>query len=146
MKMKNLIKSRRGMAIEMAIGVMLLMMAFTIMLLSTAGLQNDHRVDDYNSFNEMVELNNAGMAVLSNPSEYQDSDGYQEIIIKVDGENEINTGYKVRYSDDYNNNDPSEPNHKYEITEDIDGRDVVVPVSAPIYIMSVSGNYNQGRR
>ena len=118
MKIKNLIKSRRGMAIEMAIGVMLLMMAFTIMLLSTAGLQNDHRVDDYNSFNEMVELNNVGMYVLSNPSKYQGSNEYQEIT-KVDGENEINTGYSVRYSASFNGT--GKPDNRYEIikTDDV---------------------------
>lgn len=50
---------------ELAIGVMFLMIAFTIMLLSTAGLQNRHRNDDYKDFNQMIEINNVGERVLS---------------------------------------------------------------------------------
>ncbi len=68
--MKKLIKSRRGVAIELAIGVMFLMIAFTIMLLSTAGLQNDHRVDDYQDFKESMEINNIGEYVVANRSQY----------------------------------------------------------------------------
>ena len=66
MNMKKLIKSRRGVAIELAIGVMFLLMAFTIMLLSTAGLQNGHRVDDYEDFKEKIEINNIGEYVVAN--------------------------------------------------------------------------------
>ena len=68
--MKKLIKSRRGVAIELAIGVMFLMIAFTIMLLSTAGLQNDHRVDDYRDFKESMEINNIGEYVVANRGSY----------------------------------------------------------------------------
>lgn len=68
--MKKLIKSRRGVAIELAIGVMFLMMAFTLMLLSTAGLQNDHRVDDYQSFKEKIEVDNIGEYVVANRGSY----------------------------------------------------------------------------
>ena len=69
MNLKKLIKSRRGVAIELAIGVMFLLMAFTIMLLSTAGLQNRHRNDDYNSFKERIEINNVGEYVVANPTQ-----------------------------------------------------------------------------
>lgn len=68
--MKKLIKSRRGVAIELAIGVMFLMMAFTIMLLSTAGLQNDHRVDDYQDFKEKIEVDSIGEYVVANRGSY----------------------------------------------------------------------------
>jgi hypothetical protein len=66
MHLKKLIKSRRGVAMELAIGVMFLMIAFTIMLLSTAGLQNRHRNDDYKDFNQMIEINNVGEHVFGN--------------------------------------------------------------------------------
>lgn len=69
MNLKKLIKSRRGVAIELAIGVMFLLMAFTIMLLSTAGLQNSHRNNDYKEFNERIEINNVGEYVLANPTQ-----------------------------------------------------------------------------
>ena len=55
---------------EMAIGVMFLMIAFTIMLLSTAGLQNRHRNEDYKKFNQMIEVNNVGEYVLQNRIDY----------------------------------------------------------------------------
>ena len=70
MHLKKLIKSRRGVAIELAIGVMFLMMAFTIMLLSTAGLQNDHRVDDYQDFKEKIEVDSIGEYVVANRGSY----------------------------------------------------------------------------
>lgn len=90
MNMKKLIKSRRGVAIELAIGVMFLLMAFTIMLLSTAGLQNGHRVDDYEDFKEKIEINNIGEYVVANyNTEYKDKTGKE---ITINGEN---TGYLV---------------------------------------------------
>lgn len=88
--MKKLIKSRRGVAIELAIGVMFLMIAFTIMLLSTAGLQNDHRVDDYRDFKESTEINNIGEYVVS---KYETTCGCSDYTIcehywiKLDNEN-----------------------------------------------------------
>ncbi|MBQ7326970.1 MAG: hypothetical protein IJW93_05815 [Clostridia bacterium] len=87
--MKKLIKSRRGVAIELAIGVMFLMIAFTIMLLSTAGLQNDHRVDDYRDFKESTEINNIGEHVLGEPTKYK-TGNYEKI--------EINNDYSVKYT------------------------------------------------
>lgn len=74
--MKKLIKSRKGAAMELAIGVMFLMMAFTIMLLSTSGLQNSLRVDDYEDFNEMVEVNNIGEHVVANYNPICSCDDY----------------------------------------------------------------------
>lgn len=73
--MKKLIKSRKGVAIELAVGVMFLMIAFTIMLLSAAGLQNSLRVQAYQSFNEMIEVNDVGEYVVSlDDSEYNNGD------------------------------------------------------------------------
>ena len=89
MNLKKLIKSRRGVAIELAIGVMFLLMAFTIMLLSTAGLQNRHRNDDYNSFKERIEINNVGEHVLSNRDIYNGSATHSIL---------IDSNYSVRYT------------------------------------------------
>ena len=89
--MKKLIKSRRGVAIELAVGVMFTMIAFTIMLLSTAGLQNRHRNEDYKEFNQMIEINNIGEHVLRN--NYTSSEKTEIIIDEED------TGYKVAFSD-----------------------------------------------
>ncbi len=89
--MKKLIKSRKGAAMELAIGVMFLMMAFTIMLLSTSGLQNSLRVDDYEDFNEMVEVNNIGEHVLGKQDETYKTGGYVRI--------EIDNNYSVKYSE-----------------------------------------------
>ena len=89
--MKKLIKSRKGAAMELAIGVMFLMMAFTIMLLSTSGLQNSLRVDDYEDFNEMVEVNNIGEHVLGKQDNTYKTGNYEII--------EIDNNYSVKYSE-----------------------------------------------
>ena len=54
--MKNLIKSRRGIAIEMAIGAMLIMMALSIVLISISGMQIAHRDNDLKDFDNKVEV------------------------------------------------------------------------------------------
>ena len=54
--MKNLIKSRRGIAIEMAIGAMFIMIALSIILISISGMQTRHMKNDLNDFNEKVDL------------------------------------------------------------------------------------------
>ena len=53
--MKNLIKSRRGIAIEMAIGAMFIMIALSIVLISISGMQTRHMKSDLNDFHEKVE-------------------------------------------------------------------------------------------
>ena len=54
--MKNLIKSRRGIAIEMAIGAMFIMMALSIVLISISGMQIAHRDNDLKDFDNKVEV------------------------------------------------------------------------------------------
>ena len=88
MNLKKLIKSRRGVAIELAIGVMFLLMAFTIMLLSTAGLQNKHRNADFKEFKERIEINNVGEYVVEQKGTYPESSNPQ----LISGEN-IPEGY-----------------------------------------------------
>ena len=54
--MKNLIKSRRGIAIEMAIGAMFIMIALSIVLISISGMQIAHRDNDLKDFDNKVEV------------------------------------------------------------------------------------------
>jgi hypothetical protein len=54
--MKNLIKSRRGIAIEMAIGAMFVMMALSIILVSISGMQTKHMKSDLGDFEKKVEV------------------------------------------------------------------------------------------
>ena len=64
--LKNLIKSRRGIAIELAIGVMMLMTAFSIILLTTGTMQAQQRKDDYNDLVQKIEINEIGEYVCEN--------------------------------------------------------------------------------
>lgn len=106
MNLKKLIKSRRGVAIELAIGVMFLLMAFTIMLLSTAGLQNRHRNDDYNSFKERIEINNVGEYVSKHSTAFVVGQLKKVEDVTNDGVNDnVPEGYYVLRSED----------NKYEI-------------------------------
>ena len=121
MNLKKLIKSRRGVAIELAIGVMFLLMAFTIMLLSTAGLQNRHRNDDYNSFKERIEINNVGEYVVEHKGDYSIS----ATAYKIEGnvEENIPDGYYVLHSE----------NNKFEIyrgdtTDGVDSMELVLTI------------------
>ena len=54
--MKNLIKSRRGIAIEMAIGAMFIMIALSIVLISISGMQTRHMKNDLDEFDKKVEV------------------------------------------------------------------------------------------
>ena len=77
------------MAIELAIGVMFLLMAFTIILLTTAGLQNSSLIKDRDSFYEKVELDQIGEHVCANKSDYLNANNES---ITID---DLDTGYCV---------------------------------------------------
>lgn len=47
---------RRGIAIEMAVGMMLIMIALSIILLTVSRLQSGHRREDLADFNERIEI------------------------------------------------------------------------------------------
>ena len=64
--MKNLIKSRRGIAIEMAIGAMLIMMALSIVLISISGMQHKHAQDDRGDFGKKIEAYEITDYILKN--------------------------------------------------------------------------------
>ena len=91
------------MAIELAVGVMFLMMAFTIMLLSTAGLQNSLRVEDYDDFNEMVEVNNIGEYVFATRTQYSEPGKTYVLENEYEGYSvyrDINDTYKINKGDE----------------------------------------------
>ena len=73
------------MAIELAIGVMFLLMAFTIILLTTAGLQNSSLIKDRDSFYEKVELDQIG----------------EEACLKVLADDDVRLDEKINIRDDY---------------------------------------------
>lgn len=76
--LKNLIKSRRGIAIELAIGVMMLMTAFSIILLTTGTLQAQQRKDDYNNLVQKIEINEIGEYVCENVALIEwDAEGFK---------------------------------------------------------------------
>lgn len=54
--MKNLIKSRRGIAIEIAIGAMFVMIALSIVLLSISGMQSAQGNRDAAEFQEKIDM------------------------------------------------------------------------------------------
>ena len=65
--MKNLIKSRRGIAIEMAVGAMFIMIALSIVLISVSSMQIDHRDNDLDEFNEKIESYQILDYIINNP-------------------------------------------------------------------------------
>lgn len=92
--MKNLIKSRRGIAIEMAIGAMFIMMALSIVLISISGMQTRHMKNDRNDFHEKIEVYEITDYILKNqkidqPVEQIGTNSEYEVDVKKD--NSINT-------------------------------------------------------
>ena len=77
--MKNLIKSRRGIAIEMAIGAMFIMIALSIVLISISGMQTQYMKNDLQELNEKIECYEITDYILKNHKlgetirEYSDS-------------------------------------------------------------------------
>ena len=68
--MKKLLLSRRGAAIELAIGVMLLMMAVSVVLLTLATIKHDRQEDDIAQLESRIELNEIGEYVCANRADY----------------------------------------------------------------------------
>ena len=68
--MKNLIKSRRGIAIELAIGAMLIVMALSIVLVSISGMQSRHKESDLEAFANKVEVYEITDYILKNHTDY----------------------------------------------------------------------------
>ena len=76
--MKKLITSRRGVAIELAIGVMLVMAALGIILVTNASLQNKEMKSDVSRFEQKIELYEITDYILEkrNDSKGQYNDNY----------------------------------------------------------------------
>lgn len=96
--MKKLLLSRRGAAIEMAIGVMLLMIAVSIVLLTLSTIKHDRKEDDVAQLENRIELNEIGEYVCANRSDYDES---VLTPINIDG---VDTGYSVIKSGEGNIN------------------------------------------
>lgn len=67
--MKKLLLSRRGAAIEMAIGVMLLMIAVSIVLLTLSTIKHDRKEDDVAQLENRIELMQITDYIIANPEE-----------------------------------------------------------------------------
>ena len=87
--MKNLIKSRRVIAIEIAIGAMFVMIALSIVLLSISGMQSAQGNRDAAEFQEKIDMYELTDKVLagkitfvdgSDSTEYISEDGNEYII------------------------------------------------------------------
>ena len=106
--MKNLIQSRRGIAIEMAIGAMFIMIALSIVLLSISGMQTQHKNQDLKEFEEKIILyeitdeiiNNGkpageweykGYIIASNGNEYIVKNTNGETVLTIEFGNDGNT-------------------------------------------------------
>lgn len=91
--MKNLIKSRRGIAIEMAVGAMFIMIALSIVLISVSNMQIDHRDNDLDEFNEKIELYEITDKILSgtvtNGTEIETSSGSKFTINIVENKYDV---------------------------------------------------------
>ena len=95
--MKKLITSRRGVAIELAIGVLLVMSALGIILVTNASLQNKEMKSDVSRFEQKIELYEITDYIISGSELPTD---YEHITTPVT-ENEIEyTVHTVKKGDD----------------------------------------------
>ena len=74
--MKKQLLSRRGAAIELAIGVMLLMIAVSIVLLSLATIKHDRKKDDIAQLESKFELYEITDYIIDNPEYKGEFNGY----------------------------------------------------------------------
>ncbi|MBR5144518.1 MAG: hypothetical protein IKW53_05660 [Clostridia bacterium] len=108
--MKNLIKSRRGIAVEMAIGAMFIMIALSIILFSISGMQIEHMKSDRDAFYEKMEeyraldvldaVDDIKTGLGSNPNLFNDveSDSTIDINGKTYFVSSKNTENNIKYS------------------------------------------------
>lgn len=117
--MKNLIKSRRGIAIEMAIGAMLIMMALSIVLISISGMQHKHAMDDRGDFVKKIEAYEITDYILKNHTDYilanHEADSFVYEINKND-ETDDSAAYTVYCEKDLvNSNNENSNNYVYTV-------------------------------
>ena len=95
MLMKKTLLSRRGVAIEMAIGVMLIMLAVSIILLSLATIKVDRQNDDLADLNTKVTLDEIGEYVCEEVCKKTDTFNEEPQIIKYNGEETVYSATKT---------------------------------------------------
>lgn len=95
--MKRFLTSRRGAAIEMAIAMMFLIIALTIILLTNGMLQASHAKDDLNDFEEKIALYEVGEYVVKNYDSFDNDNSPNPIKI-----GDRNTGYTSNYTSETN--------------------------------------------
>ena len=78
--MKNLINSRRGIAIEIAIGAMFVMIALSIVLLSISGMQSAQGNRDAAEFQEKIDMYELTDKVLAGKITFVDGSDSTEYI------------------------------------------------------------------
>ena len=89
--MKKLIYSRRGVAIELAIGVMFVMMALGIILVTNASLQNRQMNSDLADYEEKVEMYEITDWITNNPDLYNYQASFPDYEINKTGNDDIRT-------------------------------------------------------
>ena len=113
--MKNLIKSRRGIAIEMAIGAMLIMMALSLVLISISGMQHKHAMDDRGDFVKKIEAYEITDYILKNHTDYilanHEADSFVYEINKND-ETDDSAAYTVYCEKDLENSNNENSNNE----------------------------------
>lgn len=95
MLMKKTLLSRRGVAIEMAVGVMLIMLAVSIILLSLATIKVDRQNDDLADLNTKVTLDEIGEYVCEEVCKKTDTFNEEPQIIKYNGEETVYSATKT---------------------------------------------------
>ena len=80
--MINVIKSRRGIAIEIAIGAMFVMIALSIVLLSISGMQSAQGNRDAAEFQEKIDMYELTDKVLAG-TEYDEGGTYKDYTVTV---------------------------------------------------------------
>lgn len=103
--MNNLIKSRRGIAIEIAIGAMFVMIALSIVLLSISGMQSAQGNRDLAEFQEKIDMYELTDKVISGeivvnvdqPTTFkaEKGEGNEYTVSATQGTNENELVYKV---------------------------------------------------
>lgn len=99
--MKKRLLSRRGAAIELAIGVMLLMIAVSIVLLTNATIKHNRKKDDITQLESKVELYEVTDKILENPEIKGVYEGYY-IESDYDTNNKSGT-FKIKETDSEGN-------------------------------------------
>lgn len=132
--MKKMIKSRRGIAIELAVGVMFIFVALSIVLISISGMQAAHKNTDLNDFTKKRDLYEITDYIMDNHDSFKDGDPIEE---KTIGEKEIGEKkYTIRiisskFNVEVDNESVEKTEYKYTVVlpaADADSEEITVLV------------------